>query len=310
MKNNEPIKQTQLFGLKKFFNELILLDQKKNLPNKILLSGQKGIGKSTMAYHLINYILSKDEDYSYDLNNLKINPENRSFKTLINKSNPNFTLIDISLDKKFIEINQIREMIINLNKSSFNDKPRFVLIDNIEYLNLNSVNALLKILEEPSKNIFFILINNNKKILSTLSSRCINFKIFLTSKENMIVANELLNNQLYNYINEDIINHYSTPGCIYNLILFAKENNYDLLNMSLDDLLKVIIKNKHYKKNVMIKNLFFDLIEFYFRTINVSLSQKIFDRYNYFLQRISETRRFNLDEDTLFIEIEKEISNG
>ena len=310
MKNNEPIKQTQLFGLKKFFNELILLDQKKNIPNKILLSGQKGIGKSTMAYHLINYILSKDEDYSYDLNNLKINPENRSFKTLINKSNPNFTLIDISLDKKFIEINQIREMIINLNKSSFNDKPRFVLIDNIEYLNLNSVNALLKILEEPSKNIFFILINNNKKILSTLSSRCINFKIFLTSKENMIVANELLNNQLYNYINEDIINHYSTPGCIYNLILFAKENNYDLLNMSLDDLLKVIIKNKHYKKNVMIKNLFFDLIEFYFRTINVSLSQKIFDRYNYFLQRISETRRFNLDEDTLFIEIEKEISNG
>ena len=36
----------------------------KNLPNKILLSGQKGIGKSTLCYHLINYILSKDEDYS------------------------------------------------------------------------------------------------------------------------------------------------------------------------------------------------------------------------------------------------------
>ena len=36
---------------------------------------------------------------------------------------------------------------------------------------------LLKILEEPPKNIYFILINNNKKILSTLKSRCINFKI-------------------------------------------------------------------------------------------------------------------------------------
>ena len=30
----------------------------KKFPNKILLSGQKGSGKCTMAYHLINFILS------------------------------------------------------------------------------------------------------------------------------------------------------------------------------------------------------------------------------------------------------------
>ena len=155
MKNIEPINQTHLFGLKKFINQLIFLEKNEILPNKILLTGQKGIGKSTMAYHLINYVLSKDEDFPYDEDNLQINPKNYSFKTLINKSNQNFILIDVSLDKKFIEINQIREMILNLNKSSFNNKPRFVLIDNIEYLNLNSINALLKILEEPSKDIFF-----------------------------------------------------------------------------------------------------------------------------------------------------------
>ena len=44
-----------------------------------------------------------------------------------------------------------------LEKSSFNNKPRVILIDNIENLNLNSINAILKILEEPSENIFFIL---------------------------------------------------------------------------------------------------------------------------------------------------------
>ena len=48
-----PIKQNKLFGLNKFFNELIYLYKKNNLPNKILLSGQKGIGKSTFAYHFI-----------------------------------------------------------------------------------------------------------------------------------------------------------------------------------------------------------------------------------------------------------------
>jgi DNA polymerase-3 subunit delta' len=78
--------------------------------------------------------------------------------------------------KKSIDINQIRNLILNLNKSSFNTKPRLVLIDNIELLNINSVNALLKIVEEPNENIYFILINN-KKILPTLKSRCLNYNI-------------------------------------------------------------------------------------------------------------------------------------
>ena len=55
------------------------------------------------------------------------------YKTILNKSNPNFYLLDINLEKKSIDINQIRKLISNLNKSSFNKKPRFVLIDNIEF---------------------------------------------------------------------------------------------------------------------------------------------------------------------------------
>ena len=57
--------------------------------------------------------------------------------------------------KKIYDINQIRELISNLNKSSFNNKPRFILIDNIEFLNKNSINALLKILKNLIK-IFFL----------------------------------------------------------------------------------------------------------------------------------------------------------
>ena len=100
-----------------------------------------------------------------------------------------------------IDILQIRQLINNLNKSSFNDKPRFILIDNIEFLNTNSLNALLKTLEEPSANTIFILIHNNKKILPTLLSRCINFKISLSHMENLEIANNLLDGQLYMRIN-------------------------------------------------------------------------------------------------------------
>ena len=166
-----PSTQTILYEHKKIFSDLSKLYKSNKLPNKILLSGEKGIGKSTIAYHLINLVLSKNEEYCYDTTNNIINTENKSYKLVQNKSNPNFQLIDVAHDKKNIDINQIRELIINLNKSSFNLKPRFILIDNIELLNINSINALLKILEEPNENIFFILINNNRKVLPTLKSR-------------------------------------------------------------------------------------------------------------------------------------------
>ena len=129
--NLNPTNQLSLYNHYFELTNFINLYKNQILPNKILLSGEKGIGKSTLAYHIINYVLSIDEDYSYDLKNFKINAENKSFKLILNKSNPNFISIDIEEDKKSIDINQIRNLILSLNKSSFNKKPRFVLIDNI-----------------------------------------------------------------------------------------------------------------------------------------------------------------------------------
>ena len=309
MNELKPINQTKLYELNKFLEKFVKLYEDKRFPNKILLSGQRGIGKSTLAYHFINYALSKGQKYEYNLDNFEINLENQSFRTILNGSNPNFYQIDINSEKKFIDINQIRDLISKLNKSSFNNRPRFVLIDNIEFLNKNSINALLKTLEEPSLNIYFILIHNNKKILSTLLSRCINYKITLTNKENFDVADKLLNGNLDNIINKDILNYYSTAGDIYRIAKFVEENNYDLSNKTLKDLLKIIIKENFYKKNNSIKYLIYSFIELYVSKINHTIYSPINDKYNYFLKRISDTKRFNLDEDSLFIEFEEEILN-
>ena len=305
-----PINQTKLFGLEKYINELIRLHKSDNLPNKILLSGQKGQGKSTLAYHFINYVLSKNEQLAYNLENFEINKNNHSFKTVSNKSNLNFYLIDIDEEKKNIDISQIRQLISYLNKSSFNNKPRFVLIDNIEFLNINSLNALLKILEEPGSNVFFLLINNNKKISSTILSRCINFRISLSNNENLKIIDKLLSEEYKDKINKDIINYYFTPGNIYNLIKFAEENKYDLRNMNLNFFLKALINNKHYKKDSRVKIFIYDLIEFYFSKLNTLNSNDVYKKYSYFLQRIINTKKFNLDEETLFIEFEDKILNG
>jgi DNA polymerase III subunit delta' len=310
MINLEPINQIKLIGLDKHFSELIRLYDFGNFPNKILLSGQKGLGKSTLAYHFINYVLSKNEDFNYDSTNFLINIENRSYKTISNKSNPNLEIIDINIDKKFIDINQIRELLLKLNKSSFNSKPRFILIDNIEFLNTNSINALLKVLEEPNDNVHFILINNNKKILPTLLSRCINYKISLSNSESLFIADNLLSGKLHETISNDLINYYLTPGSIFNLAKFGELYGYNLLDIDLKEFLKIIINANHYKKDPMIKYFVFDLIEFYFRKINSSFSTKIYEKYSYFLKRISDTKSYNLDEDTLFMEFSEEILDG
>ena len=308
--NLNPANQLSLYGHHSEFCNFIDLYKNKKLPNKILLSGEKGIGKSTLAYHIINHILSFDEDHSYDEKNFQIDPENKSFKLILNKSNPNFILIDIDEDKKSIDINQIRNLILTLNKSSFNTKPRLVLIDNIELLSINSVNALLKILEEPNDNIYFILINNHKKILPTLKSRCLNYNIHLKSEESYDISSKILGDNVKDLIHDQMVNIYSTPGSILNLLNFANTNNIDLTKINLKDLIKKIITEKKYKKDQFVKQLLYSLIELYFRK-NVSLKNiNLLKIQNYFLKKINDTKIFNLDDETLLMEFEERVLNG
>ena len=56
MTDLQPHEQPKLFGLDTYFIELVNLYKKNDLPNQIILNGQKGLGKATLAFHLINFI--------------------------------------------------------------------------------------------------------------------------------------------------------------------------------------------------------------------------------------------------------------
>ena len=306
----ESLLQKYLFGHYEIFNTLKHLYLNKKFPNKIILSGEKGIGKCTLAYHIINYILSQNEDHNYDTKNYKINSANKSFKLINNKSNPNFNLIDVEDGKKNIDINQIRDLISNLNKSSFNTNPRFVLIDNINLLNLNSVNALLKVIEEPNDNINFILINSNKRVLPTLKSRCINFKMSLSLNQVIEIVNKIIDKDIYYLLNEELINYYATPGMLLQVLIVSEELRIDVKNLSLKKFLSLIIKNKLYKKNKILNELLYSFIEIYFRK-NINIKNiKLLNFYKIFLKKIFNTKIYNLDEESLFMEFEDRILNG
>ena len=95
---------------------------------------------------------------------------------LVNASN--LFILD-SIDGENIKIDQIRKLLLFLNKSTYYKSVKIVLLDNAEYLNINSSNALLKAIEEPSKDTYFFIINNDsQKIMNTIKSRCIDFVIY------------------------------------------------------------------------------------------------------------------------------------
>ena len=308
--NLEPSENTSIYGYKYFFNEIIQLYNNRKMPNKILLSGKKGSGKSTFAYHLVNFFLSKDEELKYDLIENKINSENKSFKLLQNNSHPNFYLIDLLAEKKNIDVAQIRGMISYTNKSTFNNQDRFIMIDNVEYLNKNSINALLKIIEEPNENIYFILIaNSEKNILPTLKSRCITFKIHFSFDNTVNICNQILNQNILNELNYDLINYYCTPGEIIKLVQFAEEKQINLKDHDVSSIISLIIENTYYKKNIFIKNLLINFIELFLLKRYKTSNNKNFllNFYQSFIQKINNTEKFNLDEESLFLEFKSKI---
>ena len=99
----KPKNQLFLHGYEKYFKSFIKLVDKNELPSVILLTGHKGIGKSTFAYHFINFIFSKNEENTYSLNEYKINSNNRSYNLLAENIHPNFFLLESDQDKETIK---------------------------------------------------------------------------------------------------------------------------------------------------------------------------------------------------------------
>ncbi len=310
--NLNPSNNKNLYGYNSLFLELKDLYDKNLLPNKIIFSGNKGIGKTTLAYHLTNYVFSLNENNKYNFKDNKIIENNNSYNLIIKNSHPNFFLISSDENKNNIQISKVREMINFTNKSSFNNEAKIVLIDNIEFLNVSSVNALLKIIEEPNDNLYFFLIHSSKsKILDTLNSRCIKFNIFLDENSKKEIYSNLLDKNFFNNLNEDFKNIYNTPGEMILLSDFFFRNEIES-NVSINDLLQVIITKKLFKKDLYVKNNVKFFIELYFiKNILFSKSKNnIYSFYKYFLSKLYDCDKYNLDVENVLIEFDGKILNG
>ena len=310
----EPINQLTLYGYKKYFDLLRNLFDKNKLPNCILLSGQKGIGKSTFAYHFINSLLSKDEKYEYLLNEYKINDNNYSYNQIINETHFNFFRISSSTPNAQIKIEQSRNLIKFLNKTTYKQNFKIVLIEDIENFNVNASNAILKSLEEPSANTFFFLIHNNScKILETILSRCMIFKIHFSESEKKEIFDNIISNHYPDLLNTES-NHnlyFNSPGCLLHQSLLIKNSNFEN-RKSILSLINLFLDKFSETKNVQILNYASFYIEKFYtdmynsntKILNISLNN-----YNRILNQINLIKKFNLNEKNSFIWIKDILQN-
>ena len=77
-------------------------------------------------------------------------------------------------DKAMVSVSQTRALISRLGYAENRQKSRVVIVPYFEALNVNAANSLLKILEEPPADVYFLIGSENRAaLLPTLLSRCL-----------------------------------------------------------------------------------------------------------------------------------------
>lgn len=136
------------------------------LAHAYLLTGESGLGKHAFAIAAAQLLLCEQAAESHACGSC------RSCELFNAGSNPDMMLIEPE-SSRVIKVDQIRELSTYSSKTSHGNRRKVLILDDVDTLNLNAANALLKTLEEPPGNtLLFLVTAIPGKLLATIKSRC------------------------------------------------------------------------------------------------------------------------------------------
>lgn len=217
--------------------EVLSAFEKEVKQNKIsasyLFYGDKRVDLLFYALEFSKMVMTKDIEDEEEKKSIEKKIENLQHSDIevINRKNEN------------IKIDEVRELIYDAIESAYSSPKKIFILCGIENLRKESSNALLKILEEPPKDVYFILLARSLNIISTIKSRTIKFHLEGASNEELGVSKEI-----YYFFdgNENNIKRYKENG-------IPLEEYEDRIN-SYEDALSNIKAMKEYAKNEMENN--------------------------------------------------------
>ena len=303
-----PKNSLKLFGLEENFNFLSSIYSKDKLPKVLMLSGLKGTGKSTLINHLLFSIF---DSQNYNKSKHSLSDASVFYKKFKGGIFQNILYVKGS-DFKSLKVEDIRNLKSVIQQSSIIDNDRFIVLDDIEVFNANSLNALLKIIEEPSKKNYFILINNKTKpILDTIKSRSLEVKIILNEIKRVMIIKELINFHNIKVI-LDPESSKLTPGNFLKFNYILDEYDISQINNFIDNLSKLL--NLHKKnKDIIYIDLIFYLSDVYFTNLkdqNILKNDKIFELKSFVSVNLNKYLTLNLNQNSLINAINKKLKYG
>jgi len=306
----DPLLNPKLLALDEQFDQLINLYENNKFPKVLLLNGKKGLGKFTLINHFLNYLFTKNEkEKKYNVTKKEINTNSKFYSSLLNQTSQEILFLKAEVNKN-IKIEDVRNLKQIISNTSLIDQPRFIIIDEVEYLNGNSANALLKILEEPSLNNFFILINNQQSdLLKTISSRCLAENIFMPHNKKKDVIDYLINlNQIKNIIIED---KSLTPGTFIKFNYICEK--YEITNeQSLENKLNLLLNLYKKDKYKTIISLIYYFIDIHFLKMIKERSMKtdyLLKRKSMIFENLDNLTKYNLNISSVLNDINFKLQN-
>jgi len=161
---------------KKQWDMVLSLIRSDRMPHALLLQGREGIGKHDFAGFLAKSVLCPDTAKqgsacdrceSCRVFEAKTHPDLVRIKPLPPENSKSKTPV------LNIKVDAIRELCNTVTRTSQFEGYRVAIIENADHMVINAANSLLKTLEEPGKDVLFILVSSRPARLPvTIRSRC------------------------------------------------------------------------------------------------------------------------------------------
>ncbi len=191
-----PRENPDLLGHGTAEQRLLSAYESERLPHAWLLQGPRGIGKATLAYRFARFVLNGGAAapglFGASPDGLALDPGNEVFRRVASGGHADLMTVERGLDPKgkprsVIPVEEARGVVSFLRKTSTEGGWRVVVVDPIDDMNINATNALLKILEEPPKDVLLLLISHQPaRLLPTIHSRCCHLVLSSLEEETVL----------------------------------------------------------------------------------------------------------------------------